>query len=64
MGDGVEITTDDARAALAFDPQTAGGLLVSVPRDRAVVLEATLTGLGLLAVQIGHVEDGSGVVLA
>jgi selenide,water dikinase len=49
--------------ALAFDPQTAGGLLVSMPSERASVLEATFAAAGLLAARIGRVEPGSGVVL-
>ena len=40
----VESTADAAREALAYDPQTAGGLLVSLPADRAAVLEATFAG--------------------
>jgi selenide,water dikinase len=56
-------STDDAREALAFDPQTAGGLLVSVAADRAAVLEATLAASGMVSAPIGHVEEGSGVVL-
>jgi selenide,water dikinase len=49
--------------ALAYDPQTAGGLLVSMPGERAPVLEASFASEGLLAVRIGRVEEGSGVVL-
>ena len=48
--------------ALAYDPQTAGGLLVSMPSERAPVLEATLVSEGLLAARIGRVEEGSGVL--
>ena len=48
--------------ALAYDPQTAGGLLVSMPSERAPVLEATLASEGLLAARIGWVEEGSGVL--
>ena len=36
-----------AAEALAYDPQTAGGLLVSMPGERAAVLEATLAAAGL-----------------
>ena len=62
VGTHVDSSGDEAEEALAFDPQTAGGLLVSIPGDRAVVLEATLRAAGLLGVRIGRVERGSGVV--
>ena len=62
-GEYVESSADEATEALAFDPQTAGGLLVSVPGDRAAVLEATLVGAGIVAARIGRTETGSGVVL-
>ncbi len=49
--------------ALAYDPQTAGGLLVSLPIERSAVVEATFAAAGALAVRIGRIEDGAGVVL-
>jgi selenide,water dikinase len=52
-----------ALEALAYDPQTAGGLLISLPAERGAVLEATFGGQGLFVTRIGHVEAGSGVVL-
>jgi selenide, water dikinase len=55
--------TDPAREALAYDPQTAGGLLVSVPAERAAVLDATFAASELPLWRVGAVEDGSGVVL-
>jgi selenide,water dikinase len=51
-------------AELAFDPQTAGGLLVSLPRDRGPALEAEFARAGLFLARVGAVEAGTGVVLA
>jgi len=62
-GPHVESEADAALEALAYDPQTAGGLLVSMPSERAPVLAATLAAQGLLAARVGRVEEGSGVVL-
>jgi selenide, water dikinase len=62
-GANVESAADEAVEALAFDPQTAGGLLVSMPSERAAVLEATLAAAGIVAARIGRTETGSGVVL-
>ena len=50
--------------ALAYDPQTAGGLLVTLPSDKRVVLEASFAAAGLPVHAIGRVEQGSGVSLA
>jgi selenide,water dikinase len=60
----VESYADATVEALAYDPQTAGGLLVSISSERAAVLEATLSTAGVLARRVGRVESGSGVVLA
>jgi selenide, water dikinase len=59
----VESRADAALEALAYDPQTAGGLLVSMPADRSAVLEATFAAAGELLARVGRVETGSGVVL-
>jgi selenide,water dikinase len=59
----VESSADAVAEALAYDPQTAGGLLVSVPAARAPVLEATFADADLLCSRIGRVEEGAGVVL-
>jgi len=62
-GPHVETSADEALEALAYDPQTAGGLLVSMPVERAAVLEATFAAAGQLLVRVGRVEAGAGVVL-
>jgi selenide, water dikinase len=64
VGARVESSADAALEALAFDPQTAGGLLVSIPSARAPVLEATLAVEGVFAARVGRVEEGEGVVLS
>ena len=49
--------------ALAWDPQTSGGLLVSLPKERGAVLQATFDAAGHFLARIGAVEEGSGVEL-
>jgi selenide, water dikinase len=49
--------------ALAYDAQTAGGLLVTLPAEKALSLEAEFDRAGLFLARIGAVEEGSGVVL-
>lgn len=51
---------DDPRAALAFDPQTAGGLLAAVPADRAEALCGALAAAGEGAWIIGRLSPGAG----
>jgi selenide,water dikinase len=51
----------EAQVALAYDPQTAGGLLVSIPPSRGLEDAAVLGGLFLA--RIGSVTDGAGVHL-
>jgi selenide, water dikinase len=48
---------------LAYDPQTAGGLLVTLPAEKAVALEAEFARSGLFLARIGAVEAGAGVEL-
>jgi selenide,water dikinase len=59
----VESHASEDSEALAYDPQTAGGLLVSMPNERAPVLEATLAAAELVSARIGVVEEGAGVLL-
>jgi selenide,water dikinase len=49
--------------ALAHDPQTSGGLLAAVPRDRQAQVVADLAAAGLPAWPVGRVEPGEGVAL-
>jgi len=49
--------------ALGYDPQTAGGLLISLPSDRGAALEAEFTARKLFIRRIGRVEEGAGVVV-
>ncbi len=49
--------------ALAYDAQTAGGLLVTLPAEKALALEAEFERAGLFLARVGSVEDGAGVVL-
>jgi selenide, water dikinase len=53
----------DTLSALGYDPQTAGGLLVSVPAEQGAALEAEFAGRKLFVRRIGRVEEGAGVVV-
>jgi selenide,water dikinase len=57
--DGIAETYD----ALGYDPQTAGGLLISLPRDKAPALEAAFEAQRLFLRRVGRVEDGAGVLV-
>ena len=46
------------RAALLFDPQTSGGLLAGIARDRAEACVAALRSQGIAATIVGVVEQG------
>jgi selenide, water dikinase len=46
----------DERKTLLFDPQTAGGLLISLPADEADRLASELKKLDLPAARIGEIE--------
>jgi selenide, water dikinase len=49
--------------ALAYDAQTAGGLLVTLPAEKALSLEGEFERDGLFLARVGSVEEGAGVVL-
>jgi len=49
--------------ALGYDPQTAGGLLVSIGADRGPALEADYDSRKLFIRRVGRVEEGAGVVV-
>ncbi len=49
---------ESPRAALLFDPQTAGGLLAAVPAGQAAQLLARLQDQGETAAIIGHIGPG------
>jgi selenide,water dikinase len=54
----------EAQVALAYDPQTAGGLLAAVPADRSAALEQAALEQNLFLVHIGTVGAGNGIRLA
>jgi selenide,water dikinase len=63
---GRHVMSDDAgktMEALGYDPQTAGGLLVSLPKDKGPALEAAFEAQHLFLRRVGHVEEGSGVAV-
>jgi selenide, water dikinase len=49
--------------ALGYDAQTAGGLLVTLPAEKALSLEAEFRRRDLFLARVGSVEEGSGVVV-
>jgi selenide, water dikinase len=53
----------DAIVVLGFDPQTAGGLLISLPAEHGAALEAEFEAAKLFVRRIGYVEEGAGVTV-
>ncbi len=62
-GSHVSSTAAPQLETLAYDPQTAGGLLITLPAERVPVLQASFEAAGLELWRIGAVEDGTGVDL-
>jgi selenide, water dikinase len=50
-------------SALGYDPQTAGGLLVSIPAERGPALEAEFEAAKLFVRRVGMVEEGAKVLV-
>jgi selenide,water dikinase len=53
----------DDLLALAYDPQTSGGLLVALPAEKSLSLQAAFQSRKLPAWRIGRVVEGDGVSL-
>jgi selenide,water dikinase len=52
---------DDALLALGYDAQTAGGLLISLPSEKALSLETAFRSRELFLRRVGSVEEGAGL---
>jgi selenide,water dikinase len=51
----------EAILALGYDAQTAGGLLIALPSDKALSLENAFRARDLFIERVGRVEEGAGV---
>ena len=58
-GEGVPETLE----AIGYDPQTAGGLLITLPAERGAALEAEFAARKLFLRRVGRVEEGAGVLV-
>jgi len=53
----------DDLVTLGYDPQTSGGLLIALPAERSLLLQAAFEERGLFIRRIGRVVEGAGVAL-
>ncbi len=53
----------EAVEALGYDPQTSGGLLVSLPAEKGPALEREFQARKLFLRRVGAVEQGAGIVV-
>ena len=53
----MDVALSSAEDELLYDPQTSGGLLLSLPGDQAVKLLAELKDVGIPASNIGEITD-------
>ena len=61
---GAAVAVDGAsegQVALAYDPQTAGGLLIALPEERAAAFEQAAAARGVFAARVGRIAAGAGV---
>jgi len=56
-------TLSNEEAALLFDPQTAGGLVMALEDGDAVVLESRLSAANVPSWRIGEVAEGNGLAV-
>ena len=54
---------EDPALDLLFDPQTSGGMLISIPSNKIEDLQIHLTKSGLLSSVIGEIRQGKPSVL-